>query len=140
MTMRTPVALVAIAAALLVPHRSLAQPIGTMSELMIRILYPTSDAVFYITTRTPETEAEWNELQNKTLMLAESANLLLMPAHMRDEKQWPADVKLLRDAASAAYQAAKAKDVAALDGLNDALYQSCVQCHTHYRRNYGRGR
>ena len=63
-----------------------------------------------------------------------------MPAHMRDEKQWPADVKLLRDAASAAYKAAKAKDVAALDALNDQLYQSCVQCHTHYRRNYGRGR
>ena len=30
--------------------------VGTMSELMIRIIYPSSDAVFYITTRTPETD------------------------------------------------------------------------------------
>ena len=46
--------------------------VGTMSELMVQVIYPTSDAIFYITTRTPKTEAEWVELQGKTLMLAES--------------------------------------------------------------------
>ena len=46
MTMRIYVVLAAVAAALVLPQRVLAQPIGTMSELMIRILYPTSDAVF----------------------------------------------------------------------------------------------
>ena len=30
-----------------------AQPVATMSELMIKIIYPASDAVFYITTRRP---------------------------------------------------------------------------------------
>jgi hypothetical protein len=119
---------------------ALAQPVGTMSELMIRILYPNADAVFYITTRVPANEVEWGELQAKTLMLGESANLLLMPAHMRDEKQWVEDAKLLREAGAAAYKAAKAKDVAALEALNDQLYNSCVQCHRHYRPNYGRGR
>ena len=44
--------------------------VGTMSELMIRIIYPSSDAVFYITTRTPETDIQWGELQGQTLMLA----------------------------------------------------------------------
>lgn len=124
----------------IVAARAAAQPVGTMSELMIRILYPTSDAVFYITTRAPTTEAEWGDVQAKTLMLAESANLLLMPAHMRDEQQWVADAQLLREAGAAAYKAAKGKDVAALEALNEQLYQSCVQCHTHYRKNYGRGR
>ena len=33
--------------------------IGTMSELMVHMIYPTSDAVFYITSRTPTTDAEW---------------------------------------------------------------------------------
>ena len=51
------------------------------------------------------------ELQGKTLMVAESANLLMMPAHMRDEERWLADAKLMRDAGTAAYKAAKAKDV-----------------------------
>lgn len=115
-------------------------PAGTMSELMVKILYPASDAIFYVTTRTPSTDAEWNVLQGQALMVAESANLLMMPAHMRDEDRWLADAKLMRDAGLAAFTAAKAKDVKALDELNDQLYQSCVTCHLHYRPNYGRGR
>jgi hypothetical protein len=115
-------------------------PVSTMSELMIKIIYPASDAIFYITTRTPSSDAEWNVVQGQALMVAESANLLMMPAHMRDEDRWLADAKLMRDAGAAAFRAAKAKDVDALSNLNDQLYQSCVTCHTHYRPNYGRGR
>jgi hypothetical protein len=115
------------------------RPVGSMSELMIRLIYPTSDAVFYITTRTPQTQLEWEELQNKTLTLAESANLLMMPGRARDQDRWMADAKRMYDAGAAAYRAARAKDVAALEALNEDLYQSCVECHRHYRPNYGRG-
>jgi cytochrome c553 len=112
--------------------------VGTMSELMVKIIYPSSDAVFYITTRTPKNEVEWNELQAKTLMLAESANLLMLPIHARDQERWVQDAKLMLDAGTAAFKAAKAKDVAALDALNDKLYTSCTTCHQHYRPNYGK--
>ena len=64
----------------------------------------------------------------------------MMPAHQRDDARWLADAKLMRDAGQAAFRAAKAKDVKALEDLNDQLYQSCVTCHLHYRPNYGRGR
>jgi hypothetical protein len=111
-----------------------------MSELMIRMIYPTSDAVFYIETRTPASEAEWGDLQAKTLTLAESANLLMMPGRARDQGRWMEDAKLMLDAGQTAYRAARAKNVEALVAVNDALYQSCVQCHQHYRANYGRGR
>jgi hypothetical protein len=121
-----------------VEARPTQMPVGTMSELMVKIIYPASDAIFYVTTRTPSSDAEWNELQGKALMVGESANLLMMPAHMRDEDRWLADAKLMRDAGMAAFKAAKAKDVKALEDLNDALYQSCVTCHQHYRPNYGR--
>jgi hypothetical protein len=114
--------------------------VGTMSDLMVKMIYPTSDAVFYIETRTPKDEEEWGALQAKTLTLAEAANLLMMPGRARDQERWIADAKLMLDAGTAAYKAAKAKDVAALVAVNDDLYQSCVQCHQHYRRNYGRGR
>jgi cytochrome c556 len=48
------------------------------------------------------------------------------------------DAKLMLDAGTAAFKAAKAKDVAALDALNDKLYTSCTTCHQHYRPNYGK--
>jgi len=50
---------------------------------MVRMIYPTSDAIFYITTREPKTDTEWGELQAKALTLAESANLLMMPGRTR---------------------------------------------------------
>lgn len=116
----------------------LPQPASTMSELMVKIIYPASDAIFYITTREPKTEAEWGELQGKALAVAESANLLMMPGRARDQDRWMQDAKLMLDAGRAAFRAAKAKDVAALDALNDQLYTSCTSCHSHYRSNYGR--
>ncbi len=108
--------------------------IGTMSELMVQVIYPTSDAVFYITTRTPKTDAEWVELQGKTLMLGESANLLMMTARSRGRDQWIKDARLLLEVGTAAFKAAKAKDAAALEGLSDQLYESCTACHQHFRR------
>ena len=114
------------------------QPASTMSELMVKIIYPASDAIFYITTREPKTEAEWVELQGKALAVAESANLLMMPGRARDQDRWMDDAKLMLEAGRAAFRAAKAKDVAALDALNDQLYTSCTSCHQHYRTNYGR--
>jgi hypothetical protein len=109
-----------------------------MSELMVKIIYPASDAVFYIATRQPKTEAEWGELQGKTLALAESANLLMMPGRARDQDRWMQDAKLMLEAGWAAYRAARSKDLAALEALSDQLLESCASCHRHYRPNYGR--
>ena len=121
-----------------VAGRVAATPVGTMSDLMVRLIYPASDAIFYVTTRTPSSDTEWATLQAQALMVAESANLLMLPAHQRDDDRWLTDARLMRDAGQAAFKAAKARDVAALDQLNDALYQSCVTCHQHYRPDYGR--
>ena len=35
------------------------RPVGSMSDLMSKVIYPASDAVFYISTRAPKTDAEW---------------------------------------------------------------------------------
>jgi hypothetical protein len=111
--------------------------IGTMSDLMVKMIYPTSDAIFYITTRTPTSDAQWGELEAKALTLAESANLLMVPGRARDRDRWMQDAKLMLDAGRAACRAARRKDVAALEALSDQLYQSCTSCHQHYRPRYG---
>src|SRR5687767_11195702 len=112
--------------------------VGTMSDLMVKIIYPASDALFYVESRTPKTETEWTVLEGQALMVAESANLLMMPGRARDQKQWMADSKLMLDAGAAAYKAAKAKDVAGIAALSDQLMESCTSCHKNYRPGYGR--
>ena len=113
--------------------------IGSMSQLMVHLIYPTSDAVFYIETRTPTTDAEWGELEAKTLMFGEAANLLLMPDRIREpEAEWISDATLLLEVGRAALRATRDRDVPALAGLNDQLYRSCTSCHSHFRQGYGR--
>jgi len=111
--------------------------VGSMSDLMVKIIYPTSDALFYIESRTPKDEAEWNTFEGQMLMLAESANLLMMPGRARDQKQWMADSKLLLDAGAAAVKAAKTKNVESISALSDQLLETCTTCHKHYRPGYG---
>ena len=112
--------------------------IGTMSDLMVKIIYPASDALFYIESRTPTTAAEWTTLEGQALMVAESANLLMMPGRARDQKQWMADSKLMLDAGAAAVKAVKSKNVEAIVALSDQLMESCTSCHKHYRKGYGK--
>ena len=71
-------------------------------------------------------------------MLAESANLLMMPGRARDQGRWMKDARLMLDAGWAAFKAAKAKDVPALEALSDQMYESCTTCHQHYRPGYGK--
>ncbi len=48
------------------------QPVGTMRQLMIDIIYPTSDAIFYVDRDTPKTAQDWDVLRTEALTLAES--------------------------------------------------------------------
>ena len=112
--------------------------VGTMSELMVRIIYPASDALFYIESRTPKTDSEWGALEGQALMLAESANLLMMPGRSRDQKQWMTDSRMMLDAAADALAAAKKRDVDGIVFVGEKLLESCTSCHKTYRPNYGK--
>lgn len=105
------------------------QATTNLSELMTRIVQPSSDAVFYVARTPPQTGEDWRRLESQTLMLAESANLLLMPGYVQAQEQWLRGSLLMRNAAVAAYKAAQTKDLAALEELNNALYESCENCH-----------
>lgn len=112
------------------------QPVGSMGELMVRIIYPTSDALFYIERDPPKTDAQWNVIRTQALTLAESGNLMLLPNRLRDEGDWVKETKVMIDLATTAYRAALAKNMDGILEVNDKLVQSCVVCHQQYRPNY----
>src|SRR5271163_4660802 len=103
------VALIFIASAAIAQAPSF-QRVGNMSQLMVNIIYPTSDALFYIERSPPKTDVEWNVIRNQALMLAESGNLLMMPGRARDQGDWIKDSKMMIAAARDAYKAAVAKN------------------------------
>ena len=61
------------------------QPVGNMSQLMVDIIYPTSDAIFYIERNAPQNDHDWGVVRMNALTLAESGNLLMMDRRARDQ-------------------------------------------------------
>ena len=116
------------------------QPVGNMSQLMVDVIYPTSDAIFYVERTPPKNEQDWSVLRTNALTLAESGNLLMMEGRARDQGEWIKDSKLMIDAGAAAYKAAQKHDMQAILDLSEQLSNSCIACHLKYRPGYGRGR
>ena len=116
------------------------QPVGTMKQLMIDIIYPVSDAIFYVDREPPKNQHDWDVLRGEALTLAESGNLLMMEGRARDQKNWILESKMLIDIGGKTYKAAQAKDVDGIRALNDSLNAACVVCHYQYRPGYHRRR
>ena len=114
--------------------------VGTMSQLMISIIYPSSDTIFYAERIDPKLDKDWNNLANQALTLAEAGNLLLMPGRSREQENWTKFTGMMIEAGTAAYKAANKHDMEGVLAVNDLLYRSCVECHQEYRPNYPKGR
>ena len=112
--------------------------IGTMKEIMVDLIFPTSNEIFYVSRNENKSPKDWMDLQQNALIMGEAANLLMAENRALDKDRWMRDAKLLQDVGTKAYKMAKAKDLEGLKGLNDELYEACQSCHEHYRPGYRR--
>src|SRR5437762_10813412 len=111
------------------------QPVATISEIMVAITLPYSDALLYIERNPPKEDSDWETLQMQALMLAESGNLLMVKERAKNQGQWMKDARMLVDAGAAAVKATRAKDMQAVLALNDQIVNSCITCHRQFRSN-----
>src|SRR2546425_10954628 len=61
------------------------QPVATISEIMVAITLPYSDALLYIERNAPKNDRDWELLQMQALMLAESGNLLMIKGRAKNQ-------------------------------------------------------
>ena len=119
---------------------------ATTKELMLDLIYPASDALFYVDSDDVKTADDvknavaWNRLSERALALSQAAIALTTPGQAwgGNSDQWKADAKLLLDVSLKAYRGAKARNLEAIQALNAELYESCQSCHVHYRPGYRR--
>jgi len=108
------------------------QPVGTVRQVMLGIVKPTSDVVFKFQFDPPKTDEDWATLQNNALNLAEAGNLLLLPGRAKDKGEWTKNAKALTETGSQAFKAANAKDAKALEVIGDKIDGVCEACHAIY--------
>ena len=109
------------------------QPVGTVRQIMLGIVKPTSDIIFKVAGEAPKDDKEWATVQNSALMLAETGNLLLLPGRAKDSNGvWRKNAKALIAAGTLAFKAANAKDANALTDIGDKIDETCEGCHAQY--------
>ena len=128
--------LVAAVAATIQAQRSPAvgvRALANVRELHDIMISPASDAVFDATSQHSLDEKGWTAARNQALLLAESANLLMLGSRVRDNGNWMKMSRALVDAAAQAAAAAQKKDAKALEVATDAITVACMECHRPYR-------
>ncbi|MCC6987884.1 MAG: hypothetical protein IT181_02730 [Acidobacteria bacterium] len=113
-----------------------------MKRLMSGMVDPSADVVWQSVAITmdrsgehhkrPSTDEEWVVVQNHAMIVAESANLLMIAPRARDAGAWMTASQTLRNVATKAYDAALKKDADALLTVGGELYDACVACHKTY--------
>ena len=153
-----PIMLVALR--LTVPAQATMQVQSNLNQLMRGVLYPEANVVFSAQSDDPATVKRppgvdpalatdplvstfggWQAVENASLALTESANLLLIPGRKCangvpapiNNPEWTKFVQDLRDAGMKAYKAAQTKDQDKMIEAADTLNQACLECHRKWR-------
>ena len=112
------------------------QIVGNMSQLMMTMVYPPANEIFLTTARGGTIDNRgWTNLERSAVLLAESANVLMMRGHAVDQGRWMQESRRMGDAAVAALKAIRARDVAGLAATAEPINATCTSCHLTYRRN-----
>jgi hypothetical protein len=138
-----------------------AAPDVDLLHVMRGILFPSANVVFAAqddltvwkpaadpsTSPNPltSTYGGWTAVENASLALVESANLLLIPGRLCSSGKrapvqradWIKFVQGLRDAGNAAYKAAQSKSQDAIVAATGDLADACSACHAVYREKPG---
>jgi hypothetical protein len=106
--------------------------VATVKQVMQSIAIPAADVVWAVPNETPQDDADWLKVENASLALAESGNLLMMEGRAVDHEEWMRQAGVLIDVATKAATAARAKDANKMAEIGDEIYAVCENCHKKY--------
>ncbi len=144
------------------PAGPAAQVHGTLLQVMRGVLFPNSNIVFAVQSKSPTSfkatgdpatatdplvsaYGGWTAVENSGIALSEAANLLIIPgrkcANGKDvpmnNPDWPQLVRGLRDAGVKTYQAGQSKNMDMVVDAAGAVTEACAACHDKYRDKPG---
>lgn len=82
--------------------------------------------------RRPKTEADWQNIRDAAVNIAESANLLMIAPHVRDTEEWIASTTGLITESERMIGAIDRKNVQDVFDVGADIYEACVRCHRQY--------
>ena len=114
----------------------------TTKQVMAWVLDPNADLIwdsagFEVTADgvedlAPASDEQWLAVRNSSAAIVEVGNILLMPAHYRDDAVWGRRVKDLQSAGMQLLATAESRDSKRLFSMGGELFVACQSCHDHY--------
>lgn len=129
-----------------------------LAQLMRGTLFLDSNVLFAATGKNPadvapakdpsaatnpleSTYGKWEAVENSSLAIVETANLLIVPGRLcsngrpvpTTNADWSKLVQGLREAGMKSYEAAQSKNQDKLSDATDVLTTACANCHMKYR-------
>lgn len=115
---------------------------------MLNVLDPAADGIWEsvgtIMTiegtfeKAPSNDDEWAVVRMHALQLAESGNLLMLPARSGGSDAWLEDAQALIEQSNRALKAIEAKDKNALFTIGGDIYDVCTSCHSRFAQQLSR--
>lgn len=94
--------------------------------------------------RRPQSEADWQNIKDAAVTITESANLLMMSPHAKDDEEWMASSAGLIEQGQRMISAIDRKSTQDVFDVGADMYEACVRCHRQYMPGvaimYGRER
>jgi hypothetical protein len=106
--------------------------IATTRQVMLGITIPTSDVVFQVGAKAPETDADWEKVEASALALAESGAMLTVGSRVVDREAWLKHANDLIASAKSAAAAAREHNVDQVLEIGNTIYEVCDGCHAKY--------
>ena len=106
---------------------------AAVRDIHTRTITPSSDALFAAESEPPATDEAWTRLQASASALEKSGDALQSLAQAKREKRWRDFATSLRNEASGAARAAKARSIDGLVEANGRIVAVCEACHDEYR-------
>jgi len=103
-----------------------------MHEFMEYVFQPPYKRLKAALASEPADKNAWKPIKSDSLILAESANLLLSRVPADDGQDWIAHAIAVRSAGSDLYQAAKKRDYAATRSSFGSMLTKCNACHEQF--------
>jgi hypothetical protein len=118
------------------------QTTANMKDLMLNVIDPAADTLWASVgtvldaqgthEKFPATDDEWDAVRAGAIQLAESGNLLLIPARSSGSAEWIAEARALIEAANRAIKNIEARDKDALFTTGGDIYDVCTNCHRQF--------
>lgn len=115
------------------------KPAISFNSLMVKFVDQAADPIWTAAVKPPKTAAEWEQVEYHAIQLATTGTLMRvggtgpMDAEWSMAPGWAVFTDKMTEGALAAAQAARNKDVAAIQAAGDQIVLNCEGCHRVFK-------